>query len=171
MPRILLVILPVMLLVAASGFRDAIADDNIYRWTDAQGVVHFGNMPPQGQPVEEVRVDPPVSPPAVQPVVTDTPATAAVTDGEVNASAADEPEVSYAQQRRDEREAKRRLRKSEALEREINCARMEQQRAALEPATRVIVTDDDGNSRRLDDDERVKGVEEAKAFLRENCES
>jgi hypothetical protein len=113
MPRILLVILSVMLLVAASGICDALADDSIYRWTDAQGVVHFGNMPPQGQPVEEIRVDPPARPPTVQPEATDAPATAAVTDGDASSTATDEPEVSYAQQRRDEREAKRRLRKSE----------------------------------------------------------
>jgi hypothetical protein len=144
------------------------ADNDVYRWTDADGVVHFGDNPPQGLATEQVEIDQP--PPAQDDFSESDENEFPAPDGTEPARQANpEPEVSYAQQRRDEREIKRKQLMSENAEKEINCARMEQQRATLEPMTRVIVTDENGEARRLDDDERLEGLEEAKSYLTENC--
>ena len=47
---------------------------------------------------------------------------------------------------------------------------MREQLAEIEPHSRVIVKDEDGNVRRMEDQERVDLVEESKAFIAENCQ-
>ena len=39
-----------------------LAAQKIYRWTDANGVVHFGHAPPRGEVAEEQRLPPPKKP-------------------------------------------------------------------------------------------------------------
>ena len=46
---------------------------------------------------------------------------------------------------------------------------MQSQKDFLEPSTRVLVRDEDGNMRRLDNNEREEGLREANAFLAANC--
>jgi hypothetical protein len=40
----------------------------------------------------------------------------------------------------------------------------------MEPARRVFYTNEQGESVRMDDDERMALIEESRAFLAENCE-
>jgi hypothetical protein len=39
----------------------------------------------------------------------------------------------------------------------------------MEPARRVFYTDDQGESVRMDDDQRMALIDESKAFLAKNC--
>lgn len=48
-------------------FADHAAAQRIYRWTDENGVVHFGNQPPANTHAEEKRLPPPPPPPPTKP--------------------------------------------------------------------------------------------------------
>lgn len=140
------------------------AEEKIYRWVDADGVVHFGEMPNDQFDSKEVKVkkDPEyVLPPPVQ-----TPATTEATTG--SASEADE-EVSYAQQRRDQRAKQRKEAAEKKAEVAESCDLHQKLVTQLEPMTRVIVQREDGTVERMDDDERVKQLKKSKDFIAENC--
>jgi hypothetical protein len=55
-----LILLPLLLLAAAS-----IASADIYRWTDAEGNVVFGDRPPEDVEAERIQVRPPMTTPAM----------------------------------------------------------------------------------------------------------
>jgi hypothetical protein len=50
------------------------------------------------------------------------------------------------------------------------CDAVRQQLAEVEPHTRVIVKDEDGGVRRMEDQERMDLIKESKAFIAANCE-
>ena len=138
---------------------DAMATDDVYRWVDDKGVVHFGDRPPKQVDSEQINIHP-----SAGVTAPDYASTAPAGSGEQQ-----EAEPSYAQQRRDERA---KLRKEAAEQKEIIDAACEQRRtlvAQLEPSTRVIVEYEDGTVSRLDDNERLKTLGEAKAYIAANC--
>jgi hypothetical protein len=47
---------------------------------------------------------------------------------------------------------------------------MRRQKAFVEPSPRVLVDDGSGGTRRLDDNEREQMLNEANAYLAENCD-
>jgi hypothetical protein len=155
--------LPKQLIAAALAIAvsSGLAGSEVYRWVDEDGVVHFGDRA-EGIPDAEV-VDVP-SEPSRQ---TDTlpPTTLAAPQAEA------ENEPSYAQQRRDARAEARRKAAEERRQIEANCAVARDRVAALEPSTRVMVEDEEGNVVRMDDDRRLGLLDEAKAYIAENCGS
>ena len=157
--------LPILALLALLAAAAAPAQEEIYKWVDENGVTHFGERPPAGAEARRVDVQPvpAVTPPPPAP---EPPATPESQD----AAPGGEPELSYAEQRRQERAEARAEALREQQVREENCKRMRAQVAALEPNPRVIVNDEDGNPRRLSDEERLSALEEAKKYIAENCE-
>jgi hypothetical protein len=156
MTTILMTVLVTILVLSAT---DATAKDEIYRWVDENGVVHFGDRPGGRADVEQIEIQ------DNRGGTYQAPSTAVAADpGEQQ-----EPQPSYAQQLRDERATKR---KEAAEEKEIIDAACKQRRqlvAQLEPSTRVMVEYEDGTVVRLDDNERLKTLDEAKAYIAENC--
>lgn len=140
------------------------AADQVYRWVDAQGVVHYGDQPPEGIKATLVGV----KPNTVQ-IASPEPASRPATGDEAADPEAGEAALSYAEQSRRERAEKRRQQQEEARKLQAECAVMQRQKDWVEPNPRVIVEDEEGNPRRLDDDERLKLLEEANAFLEKNC--
>lgn len=135
----------------------------VYRWVDDDGVVHFSGDPPAG--VDAAVVDASMPSGGLSP---STPYEDAAAGGEVAES--EEPELSYAEQRRQERAERREERRAENAERQRKCAAMRKQRAALEPSPRVIVRDEEGNPVRMSDEDRLAALQEAKTYLAEHCE-
>ena len=80
------------------------------------------------------------------------------------------PELSYAEQRRQDRAKRKKDNREEARKLEANCEIMRRQKAFVEPSPRVLVDDGQGGTRRLYDDERQEMLNEANAFLAENCD-
>lgn len=157
--RIKVILIPLLLSVAAFLAPVSWAGDEIYRWVDEDGVVHFGDNA-EGNPDAElvevrgttgINASPP--PPA----------------GAVSPAETPQPEVSPAQQKRDERAERRK----EAAERQqqvaATCKVARERVATFEPSTRVIVRDEDGTVSRMDDEQRLSLLEEAKAYIAENC--
>lgn len=137
---------------------DAIAEDSVYRWVDDKGVVHFGNQPGDAANAEKIDIDP-------GEVKSASPAS----DVERDSIYAPPSETSAAQQQRDERAKNR---QEAAVLRDAIDAGCKQRRqivAQLEPSTRVMVSGEDGEVYRMDDNERLKTLAEAKAYIAEKC--
>lgn len=132
------------------------AAENIYRWVDDNGLVHYGGEPPKNTEATVISAD--------------------LGTGGLGATAAEEmsndageEEISYAEKQRRERAEQRQKQAEANAERQRECESMTQRVAALEPSPRVILQDADGNPMRMDDDERLDLLEEARSFLSANC--
>ena len=147
------VVLMAALVVSAT---DATAIDDVYRWVDEQGNVHFGDKPPEKAKAEVVDIQP--SPTiSAQPAVDPTSATAV-------------EQTSRAQQQRDERAAKHKEDAQRQQAVAAGCAQRRQLVSQLEPSTRVMVKNvETGEVTRMDDNERLKQLGEAKAYIAGNC--
>lgn len=122
----------------------------IYKWVDAEGTTHFGAQPPAGQTAETLsRVAAPPKPSA-QPAI-----------GEQ----AEDPD---AQQRDIERKVKQQVATQEA-ERKRYCETLRTNLAQLENNPRVRV-EDNGEVRRVTEDERQERITETRLKIGENCQ-
>jgi len=142
----------------------AVMGAEVYRWVDEQGVVHFGDRAPEGTQATTVNVKPNTVE-LVQPASNANPGTGAESPGD----GATVPELSYAQQRRQDRTERRKQAAEEASRMEAQCAIMRHQKETVEPSTRVMVNDGEGGVRRLDDNERLEALQQADDFLAKNC--
>jgi hypothetical protein len=138
--------------------------DAVYRWVDEAGTVHFGSLPPDGVEAERIDIREPAGT-AAQSAPGDTDSQAPTNP---YANAADTP--SLAQQKRAEREERSKLQREERNAMAGRCDAVRQQLAEVEPHTRVIVKDEDGGVRRMEDQERMDLIKESKAFIAANCE-
>lgn len=138
---------------------ETVAEDEIYRWVDEDGVVHFENQATAQTDAEQIYIKK---------------KRGRNTQYSSNPEPADtnqptEPQASYAQQKRDERAKKQK----EAAEKEkliaAQCDQANQIMAQLEPATRVMVEQDDGTVIRMDDNDRLKRLREAREYIAGNC--
>ena len=135
--------------------------DEVYRWVDEDGVVHFGDRA-QGIPNAEV-VNVPSGP--SRQAEAPPPTTPAAPQAEADS------EPSYAQQRRDARAEARRKAAEERRQIEATCTEARSRVAALEPSTKVLVEDEQGNVVRMEDERRLELLHEAKAYIANNCGS
>lgn len=158
--RIAQMILVLLTVAFAISAMDAIAEDEIYRWVDENGVVHFGDRPPANAEADQVSIQ--------TSKTSNTAPSSDSTSADPYAPAASEPSV--AQQLRDARAEKR----AEAAEKEKivteACAQRRTIVSQLEPSTRVMVRSEDGTVTRMDDDVRIETLNEAKAYISANCE-
>ncbi len=133
-------------LVSAAG----IGAERVYKWTDADGVVHFSASPPPEGPVERVTLPaytPPTPPPA--PEATE-PATRPEGPLYAEAEAPDNTAV-------------------EEANRKKKCDKGRNMLAQIEPRPRVYRFDEDGNQVYLSDQERLDLLDEARQLVAENC--
>ena len=163
-----------LLLIAGSLVIDgnAVAGE-IYSWTDKNGVVHYGDRPPEGQKTKIVVVPEAhrpdsagayPSPVEARPGSESSAADATNTPGEQETaplSLADQKREQLATNREDKREARE--------EKERMCAKHRKRLTQMEPARRVFYTNEKGQSVRMDDELRVDLIEEDKAYIAENC--
>jgi hypothetical protein len=138
---------------------EALADDEIYRWVDESGTVHFDKQPPANSESEQVDIQ--LHQTGIAP--------SASSPDQAPSDQQAEPQVSYAQQKRDERE-KRRQESAEKQEiTEAACAQRHKIVSELEWTPNIIVEYEDGTVGRLDNNVRVETLDEAKAYISANC--
>jgi hypothetical protein len=135
------------------------AQDEIYRWVDENGVVHFGDRP-DGQGNAEI-VD-------IQNDVPSDNQDAPLSESSASGQQSD-PAPSYAQQVREERAQRRAEAAAVKEQTEAACEKVRQYVATIEPSTRVMVKQEDGTVTRMDGEVRAQKVAEGKAFLAEHC--
>ena len=125
----------------------------VFRWVDENGVVHFTNKPPKAQEYDKVKPNVgkvgTVAAPVPQPTI-DVSAQLEQADATSQATVNETPRL-------------------DAEQMAIACQRASENVALLEPVTNVIINDDAGGTRRLDDAERLDWLEKSKSFLTENC--
>ncbi len=157
MMRISTFFLAVVTATLAISTTQTVAEEQIYRWVDKDGVVHFEPRPDGHADAEVVELrgapdyDSQSSPEPSSPYATD-------------------PQPSYAQNRREERIQKRDEAAKKQKEMDVLCKNNRDRVATLEPATRVMYQQEDGTVIRMDDNDRLEKLGESKAFLAKNCD-
>jgi hypothetical protein len=144
----------------------------VYSWTDENGVVNYSDRPPQGQQAQTIDVPEAYLPgtsdahsPSDTPVVE---ATDPVDDAEPGVERADVKTA--AQERREEISKNRKERREAQAEIDRLCQQHSQRLAQVEPYRRVYYTDDNGETIRLDDNQRLALADMSRAYLAENCD-
>lgn len=160
-------LLPVCLLAASVllTWSGGITATEVHTWTDENGVIHFSDSPSSSGESDTIEVED-----IYKPGTTD-----ATDPGEQPDSAAAEPgqaesPPSTAQERRDKMAKEREERRENKAINDKLCTLHKDRLARVEPARRVMYTDDNGELVRMDDDERTGMIEESKEFISENCE-
>lgn len=120
----------------------------IYKWVDAQGNVHFGSQPPEGQEAASVNpnISQPKTPPAKSPVA---------------------DKGTDDKQKAVDDKVKEDVAKQEA-EREKFCEATRYNLAQLKNNPRISV-EIQGETRRLTEEERQQRIAESEASIKENC--
>ena len=139
---------------------DAVSENEVYRWVDEDGVVHFGDNAEGQKGAEKVEI----SAQGNNGLGT-SPAPGTEDPGQQVG-----PQPSLAQQRREERATKYQEAADRQNATDTVCEQARQEVASLEPTPRVLVQNEDGTVERLDDNKRLSLLAEAKAFVSENCE-
>lgn len=128
--------------------------ETVYKWTDAQGTVHFGERPPEGVDAELVTVAGANESSAVDPY----------------AEAREKLTTPAEARQKQEEEAKQREQQQQEAARmaaacEAHKARLEE----LIPRSRVLQQNPDGTTRMLTNDERQNMIDESQDFVNKNC--
>jgi len=159
--RIATIFVLVFMTVSMTWAADALAEEEVYRWVDEDGVVHFGDRPPANTAAESVAIPQSAG-------VSAQPSPSSSVDSDSPESSA-EPQTSFAQQQRDLRAKNR----AEAEEKEkviaAGCKKSRLLVSQLEPSTRVMVEMEDGTVTRLDDNVRLEKLNQAKSFIADYC--
>jgi hypothetical protein len=156
--RFAILFIAVFIIPFALSVSDAAAKGEIYRWTDDNGVVHFGERLEGNTNAEQVKIW--KSPASPEP---------SSTEPSKDEDQQPESQPSYAQQKRDERKKKRQENAEQQNAIAAGCAQRRQIVSRLEPSTRVMVENEDGTVSRLDDTIRLESLAEAKAYIAEKC--
>ena len=150
------ILITVLLTLPIISVTDSQAREDIYRWVDKDGVVHFGGQPNPQADSELV---------TIEPSSTDL----ATPQPESTAAGTNQAQPSYAQQKRDARAEKKRVAAQEQAQVAQQCEQARQTVAKLEPMPRVLVKQEDGSVVRMDDNERLEKLGVAKTFVAANC--
>lgn len=160
--RLLTILVPLLLTTSTL----AVAATQVYRWTDKNGVTHFGGTPPPaGEKYDVLR--PGGTPAAVPPgsnAATDSGSTPPI-DAATQKFIEETDKVNAAKA---EAQAKAKQAKAEAA---TQCAEARERKKFLEERTarRLVATNAEGQLERLPQDEFLKRVEEAQKAIDEHC--
>ncbi len=148
--------------------------NEVYTWTDADGVVHYGDKAPRGQKAQTITI---TESSRLSTTVDDSPHGDTQPDSvsaanTMNDSAEQEsiPEQSIADAKREAIAKSRMERREKKAEMDRMCAKHSERLASIEPSRRVFYEDESGETVRMDDEERVDLIEESKVFIAENCQ-
>lgn len=137
----------------------------IYTWTDVNGVVHYVDTP-DGNP-DAVSIE---APEAYKPGSANAyPPTADANADAAETADSDEAHLSFADERRKEITEKKQEHRKLQAENEQKCELARNRVENLEPSQRVYFTNAEGETERMDDEERVRLVAEAEAMVAKYC--
>ena len=136
----------------------------VYTWVDENGVVHFVDTPPDNPDAVQVEINTP--PPPTGPA----PSASAETDSG-DESESSEPDMSYADQKRAELAQARQAKQEQTAENELQCSEARAQLEQLEPSRRVYYTNAQGETERMDDEQRVEKVAELQQQVSRFCKN
>jgi hypothetical protein len=158
-----------LLLIVLAGFcwLNTACAKEVYTWKDKNGVTHFSDLPPASGNSQLIQVEDVYSPgSAGAHPVEDT--AGAGPPGENDEPMTENPQT-LAQQLRDQLASDRKERKEARVESAALCEKNRQFLARIEPARRVMYTNEQGEEVRMDDEQRVNLIKEAEDFIAKNC--
>ncbi len=168
-----------ILLICTTSLLLSIASANtiateVYTWTDANGVVHYGDKPPDGQKAQIINIRETHGPGTTEATPTPgeaqpDPASDALMMNDAHEQETS-PSQSAAEARREKIAKNREERREKQAEMDRTCATHRERLASIEPHRRVFYRDESGENVRMDDDKRIALVEESRDFLAENCD-
>jgi len=140
-----------LLIIAVLSLVSSYAFGAVYKWTDAEGNVHYGEQPPPQADAESVRPPPPPA---------NAPSPASVLENlRKRSKTSDEARAKRAEEQQEAAEKQ--------AEREENCRKA---RGNLDTYTRTRRIWRDGTVVRLTDEEWLRKIEEAKKHVAEFCD-
>ncbi|UFH50005.1 DUF4124 domain-containing protein [Pseudomonas sp. KNUC1026] len=147
-------LIAVAVLVASSSAGAA----QIYKWTDAQGVQHFDTQPPPGQQAKPVQINTPA------------PATPAGEEGEDTAPARPSGNGGDAAQRQADAAAKA---EANDQQRQIDdyCKQARENLARLRNNPRLSMTTEEGEVRRMTQQDRDTQIATTQKGINDNCQN
>lgn len=143
----------------AAAIAAPLSAQQIYSWTDENGVTHFSETPRAAGDERVIEVEE-----AYRPGSVELAPPPAAEDGE-----AGEAPPSPAEARRTQLREHSQSRREQRAEQERLCTLHRQRLEQMEPARRVLYVDENGDTVRMDDDQRLGLIEESKGFLEANC--
>ncbi|QJR14686.1 DUF4124 domain-containing protein [Usitatibacter palustris] len=138
-----------------------VAHSQVYKWTDKDGRVHYGEKPPEG-----VKATPVAVPSAPKGAAAATPAPDAAPPKTVSEQ---EAEFRKRQAKRDEAERSFKQREEEAAEREKICENARKRLEILRTPVPVYTKDEQGNRSYLDEGGRASEIAKEEKREKENC--
>ena len=159
--RPLFYLISIILVLSLTLTTVCLAQQQVYTWTDKNGVVHYDDQPPPDG--KAALID---APEAYRPGSVGAYPETATADG----ADAQATEPSIAEQRRADLAKRRQQQAADQADMAVLCGQAEAQVAQLEPHRRVFYQDENGETVRMDDVERVSKVKELKDFIAANCQ-
>ena len=129
---------------------------NVYKWVDSEGKLHFSEKAPEGVQATKVTTD-------TRKVGSVEPTAQEIQTYKEDTQARKEKEVIVKE--------KRLSRKEEKAMRAQLCETARAQISKLEPSPRVMIKGEDGEVRRLDDNERLEWLQKSKDAEKEYCDN
>ncbi len=145
------------------------AATEIHTWTDEQGVTHFSDAPRSEGESRTIEVEEIYRPGTADAYAAQAEPGAAAEAAAADSAPAAESAASVAQERRERLAQQRAEQRETQAELEKLCGLHRDRLERVEPARRVMYTDESGELVRLDDDQRLALVDESRSFLQENC--
>ncbi|KAB7623222.1 DUF4124 domain-containing protein [Alkalilimnicola sp. S0819] len=127
-----------------------LATAQVYKWTDENGQVHYGSQPPKQGQADRIKLR--AAPPAPRQEKSEPTQAKDESGGEQRRTAAEK-----------EAEAARRAQLQE------NCAIARKNLAVLQEPTHRRFRTDDGEITYFDDEQRQQRIDQAQAYIDENC--
>jgi phage protein D len=146
----------VLLLAIVSALSSAAIGAQTYKWTDAQGKVHYSDQPPPADVKEPITVKTPHQSPAAKPAGKDPAPAKAKTYTE------QEADFKKRQVETAEREAAEKKKADEAAEKKQTCTQVRAQLKGLQAGGRITQTNANGNREYLSDAQIGQEIERLK---------
>ena len=142
------------------------AADQVYTWTDENGVTHFSDRKPPDTDSQVIDM-------AEKPggVTYSKPQEASDVEAAVeDTTAPAEPATTPGQQRREQIAASSAERRAAKADQNSMCQKQRELLARLEPARRVYYTDESGQEARMDDAQRMQAIAETRDYIAQYCD-
>jgi len=144
----------IVMLCTGLGVVDSGYAKKVYKWTDADGITHYGDKPPGDSAQTEIRLR---NPPAVDPSVN---TRAQRTERLLDSFAAE----------REEKKAARSAAAEKKKERQAKCDKARETRQTYRDSAFIYTKDDSGQRTILNDDEHAQVLADAQAAVDEWCD-
>lgn len=149
-----------LLLMVAVLFSSQLAATKVYKWVDEKGQIHYAAQKPAGQEVETVKLK-------KAPSITSETDSDQTDDQEPDAEADPGDAEADAQAAA---AAKARLAAADKINNKKQCDLARKNYAALTATVRVTRTNEQGETVRMSDDERVKAMQAAQQGIKKYCQ-